>query len=169
MAMSIEPVKLVPASAARCLDSSALGDGQEIAGKIVRIAVRGKIAFTLGAFETPRQRLLPYLATLDNGFLDRFRGFTAAHGRIDTKASTGIALFSLGIGKTMQYIQRNNPRGRLLQGLPEERHVVLLVTLQRHAEEFFLVAEGSVKTGLGDTHAVGQVSDGRAFIAFSPE
>src|SRR5664279_4090305 len=53
--------------------------------------------------------------------------------------------------------------------LPDEAGPGLRVTIQRLAEQGFLIAEGGIKARRVDAHGGGEVANARALVALAPE
>src|SRR5260370_1086247 len=60
-------------------------------------------------------------------------------------------------------------RGRLAQGLGQERHGPRLVTVERLAEQLLLVPEGGVEAWSVDPHGPGQLRERGTLVAACPE
>ncbi len=60
-------------------------------------------------------------------------------------------------------------RGRLCESLADIGHFLMLVEIERLAEERFLIAEGGIETRPRDPHRFGEIGQRRAFITLAPE
>src|SRR5207245_67894 len=63
----------------------------------------------------------------------------------------------------------HSPRGRLAQGLGQERDGPRLVTVERLAEQLLLVPEGGVEAGSVDPHGPGQLRERGTLVPACPE
>src|SRR5713101_8723482 len=164
-----DTAQLCPCCPVGGLNAKACHDRREVAGKVCGLDLSRELALRLRLLQALLQSRFTTFSPIDHRLLHRLRICATCQCPLDRETSATIAGGRKEFRGSKDHPRYDFPQLRLSESLPDVGHPGLPVAIHHPVKDCFLVAKSRVHAGTVDSHRLGQVGYGRAFVALLPE